>query len=122
MLHRLYVALWSLFHLTNFAFGFIHNQQVTEWHAIFITLSPLSICITITVGYVIEFRRQKKVHARRDEDLDIKEEVLSRDESRQSLIDPAGYGSDNSGQRSLLDSMIVREAAVSFKNTKIKHQ
>jgi len=67
VLHRLYVALWSLFHLTNFAFGFIENQQVKEWHAIFVTLSPISICITISVAYMIEFRRQKKVHAWKDE-------------------------------------------------------
>jgi hypothetical protein len=50
-----YVALWSFFQLANFGFGFTDNKKILDWHAILVSLQPLSVCSAAVVAIVLEY-------------------------------------------------------------------
>ena len=103
--HRIYVFLWALFHVSDFIFGFIlNNGKVTETHAFIISLQPSAIFLTIFIAYVLEFRKYSQFS--KEIDTKIEEELLGG-EKDELLTQNVG---DSLIDKSMLDSIIDKHA------------
>lgn len=38
IVHRVYVILWTFFHLANVGFGFTEDKRFLNWHALFVAM------------------------------------------------------------------------------------
>jgi hypothetical protein len=100
-IHRLYFAFWTIFQLSNLAFGFMQEKSkiLIATHSIFISLTPLNICIAFC----------KAIY-------------YSRVDNSYQMIDieDEDDGDQQRGQ-TLLDSMILSNPPPGMEN-KVKHQ
>lgn len=99
-IHRVYFVLWTIFQLSNLAFGFITDKSkvMITIHSIFISLTPLNICIVFC----------KAIY-------------YSRIDNSYQMIDITEDGAEGQRGQSLLDSMILSNPPPGLEN-KIRHQ